>query len=241
MNPVKSLLPLQPPLTICLLCYGDHAPLAERVLSSLWRHTDPHAFRLRVAANAPSAATLEVLDRWLPRFRTELSVISAVNLYKAPMMRRLLHDEPLETGWTLWFDDDSYVFRDDWLFLLQCQSRLHPQVAMWGQRFFIRAGELHRQFIRTASWYRDVELAADDVSGRYRVSFIAGGFWAIRTHWLKDLHWPDPRLVHFGDDYMLGEALRQHGALLGNAYSGVAINHAARRAPADTPRTEALC
>lgn len=240
MNALDPAPPLAAPVTICALCYGHHPDLAERLLTSLWRHTTPESFQLRIAANAPSAATLRVFDRLLPRLSPRHVVVSEENLYKAPMMRRLLYDQPIETPWTLWFDDDSFVYRSDWLFMLECRSRQDPRVDMWGRKLFIRAGEAHRHFISEAPWYRNRDLSPDGRPGCYRLDFIGGGFWAIRTRWLTELNWPDPRLVHFGDDYMLGEALRQQGASIGNAFSGVAIGQAVRRAPANTPRTEAL-
>jgi hypothetical protein len=239
MNNVSAPL-LQPPLTICVLCYGDYAGLAERVLASLLDHAKRDAFRLRLGLNAVGAATDQVLEKLLPQFDVDQVVRSEVNLYKDPMLRRLIHDQPIATGWTIWFDDDSYVFRKDWLEMLCCQSTLKPAVDMWGQKCFVRAGDKHREFIRSAPWFRGLELADDDRPGGCRIHFIVGGFWAIRTAWLCRLNWPDPRLSHFAEDYMLGEAMRQHGALIGNAFSGIAINQAPRRVPAETSRRPGL-
>jgi hypothetical protein len=39
---------------------------------------------------------------------------------------------------------------------------------------------------------------------------------------------------------MLGEAMRQNGASLGEATSGIVINQSSRRAPAQAPRCEVL-
>ena len=228
---------LTKPVTICVLLYGDHPNLAERAIGSIIRHTSSEAFRLRVGANAVSATTLKVIDYWARRKPFELSVSSHTNLYKAAMMRRPFFDAALNDEWTIWFDDDSYVFRQDWLAMLENESRLKPDVGMWGSKQFIRVGDDHCDFIREASWYRGIEPALDDQPKHWRLSFIAGGFWAIRSALLQLLNWPDPRLIHFGDDYMLGEALRQNGVSIGNAFSGVEINRERRRAPADTPRS----
>ena len=43
---------LDPPVTICVLLYGDHFFLCERFLPSLLKHTPPDAFHLRIGLNA---------------------------------------------------------------------------------------------------------------------------------------------------------------------------------------------
>lgn len=227
---------LRPPVTICVLCYGDYPQLAERVLTSLLSNTGRQDFRLRLGLNAVSATTDQLITKLLPRFEVDLVVQSRVNIYKEPMFRRMIHDRPIATDWTLWFDDDSFVFRKDWLAMLGLESALNPEVDMWGKKCFVRGGEKHRRFIRSAAWFRGLDPEPDDRLGGCRINFIVGGFWAIRTAWLYRLNWPDPRITHFGEDQMLGEAMRQHGARIGNAYSGVAIDKAPRRAPAGAPR-----
>jgi hypothetical protein len=197
--------------------------------------------RLRIGLNAVSEATLRVVERLAPRLPIELEVHSPLNLYKAPMMRRLFCDRPITTPWTIWLDDDSFVRRPDWLSMLSNESRLQPGVDMWGKRLFFRGDEHHWKFIHDASWFRGLAPIPDDQADRCRLNFVAGGYWAIRTACLRELDWPDPRLLHFGDDYMLGEAMRQIGAQLGEAVSGVAIDYAPRRAPAETPRCRILC
>lgn len=232
--------PLVPPVTVCVLCYGDFPDLARRVLGSLLRFTPTGAIRLRFGLNAVSERTEAAIADLLPLLNPELLIQSSTNSYKVPMMRRLFHDRPLSTPWTIWFDDDSYVFRSDWLATLCYHSRLQPNVDMWGKRLFLRGDQRHLKFISDAPWFRDRELTVDDHPGRYRFHFLAGGFWAIRTACLHELNWPDTRLLHFGDDYLLGEALRQHGHTLGQSFSGVAIDQENRRAPANSPRCHVL-
>jgi hypothetical protein len=231
---------LSPPVTVCVLCYGDHPNLARRLLKSLRSFIPQGAVRLRLGLNAVSDRTRAVVGEALFGLEPEVLVDSKENLFKLPMMRRLFYDRPLATPWTIWFDDDSYVYRSDWLTTLSWHSQLRPDVDMWGRRLFVRVDEESRSFVRTAPWFRGLELATDTEAGMYRLDFIAGGFWAIRTSCLHRLGWPEARLLHFGDDYMLGEALRQDGRVLGQCFSGVAINRAARRAPTDTPRCHVL-
>jgi GT2 family glycosyltransferase len=230
--------PLLPPVTICVLCYGDHPVLARRILENLRRYTPPHDYKLRLGLNGVCEETREFVRQIAAFLPVELIIESPTNLYKVGMMRRLFCDAPLSTGWVIWFDDDSFPYRGDWLKMLALSSALEPEVDMWGKRLFIHAGDGHVQFIREAPWYRNLEPIQQH--GCYRLDFIAGGYWAIRTSLLRLLDWPDRRLIHFGDDYFLGEALRQSGAVLGQATSGVIINNAPRRAPSDAPRTAVL-
>lgn len=234
------LAPLHAPITVCVLCYGDHPELARRILSSLLARTERYAIRLRIGLNAIGKETEAILQRLLPQFDAPVVIRSETNLYKAAMMRRLFHDQPIVTDWTLWFDDDSFVFRPDWLSMLSCESRLRPRIDMWGLCLEIKAGELHHKFVQDAPWYRGIDLPNGNRDGEYRFRFVAGGFWAIRTKWIYSLDWPDRRLLHFGDDYILGEALRQNGGRIGHAFSGIAINCSRRRAPAGTPSCEVL-
>lgn len=231
---------LESPVTVCILFYGDYPKVATRCLTSLLQNTERSAYRLRLGLNSVSEATESAIAQLLPHFDVEMIVRSPVNLYKCPMMRRLFHDQPIETSWTIWFDDDSYVHRNDWLQMLMFQSRLNPSIDMWGKRCFIRGTDAHRNFIRRAPWYRGLIEEPDDRPGHCRLNFAVGGFWAIRTEWIYRLDWPEPRLLQFGEDYILGEALRQNGAQIGNAFSGVAIDRAPRRIPSNTPRCEAL-
>ena len=54
-------------------------------------------------------------------------------------------------------------------------------------------------------------------------------YWAVKAEVIRQLDWPDSRLVHFEDDYLLGEALHQNGYEIGRCESGVVIDCGARR------------
>jgi GT2 family glycosyltransferase len=67
-------------------------------------------------------------------------------------------------------------------------------------------------------------------TGDGRWFFIPGGCWLMRTAALRELDWPDRRIIKMGNDVFLGEAIRQQGWELENIGSpGVAINTEARR------------
>ncbi len=160
------------------------------------------------------------------------------NIGKPAMMRRLFHESPVETEWTLWFDDDSFPFRADWLQSLMVAIAAEPDAAMLGIPAVTHVSSRMADFIRTAPWYRGKPLQpSDKQDAGARIDFILGGFWAIRTEWIRKLDWPDRRIVHFEDDYLLGEAIRQHGGKLGRFHSGVKVDTEPRRAPPEMPAT----
>jgi len=229
-----SLTPAGSPMTAAILFYGDFPGLAERLLRTLTLSSSAKDLRFRFGLNAVSKATRKVLDGFLPLLEPEMVIDSPVNLYKAGMMRHLFYDRPIGTPWTIWFDDDSYVRRCDWLQMLVLHSERRPTVDMWGQKMSIRLWPELELFLKNSPWYRGREWLQGE-NGNARVMFIAGGYWAIRTSWLQRLNWPDARLLHFGDDYLLGEAIRQSRGELGNCASGVAVNSELRRAPINTP------
>jgi GT2 family glycosyltransferase len=226
---------LDPPVTICVLLYGDHFFLCERFFTRLFRHTPADAFRLRIGLNAVCRQTAEYVHA-IGRRHAETTIYeSPENIYKGPMARRMFHEPPIETTWTLWFDDDSYVTRGDWLLGLGLAVETSPSVAMWGARYRVTAGTEVQAFIRSRPWYRGKPLLAE--GDEAVIDFIAGGYWPIQTAWLRALDWPDSRILHYSDDYLLGEALRQNGGLIGDCTSGVVVNAAVRRSPPDTPPT----
>jgi GT2 family glycosyltransferase len=100
-------------------------------------------------------------------------------------------------------------------------------------------------FVRSAPWYRGLPPPSWRAGGKGEFNFaglgqgdgrwlfILGGCWLIRTSALRQLDWPDPRLVRLGDDVFLGEAIRQQNWTLGNLGTPhVALNTEPRRASA---------
>jgi hypothetical protein len=221
------------PVTVCVLFFGDHAILSRRLLDSLYHHTDPKAFYLRAGLNAVCSETARLVRAVANQFGNVSLYSSRKNIRKCPMMRRLFHDPPLETEWALWFDDDSYVRRSDWLLSFALQREAHPDAGVFGAILQMAPSPRIQRFIQTASWFRGRPFLESD--GERVLEFVAGGFWAVRSELIRQLDWPDRRLVHFEDDYIFGEALRQQGVELGSFQSGVVISAAPRRGPLHGP------
>jgi hypothetical protein len=217
-----------PPVSICLLTYGDFPDLARQSLGSISLNCERSLYRLIVGANSPGPETLRLLETLETQGAIDRLIISPVNLNKSPMMRRMFAG--LQTEFIWWFDDDSSVC--DRLALsqrLELARAADPATVLWGQEAFCDSpldfwhGHNAVEFVRTASWYGGLtppywapggkgEFNHDGQSGgNGRWSFIVGGSWFGRASAIRQLDWPDPRLVKLGEDVLLGEAIRQQG------------------------------
>jgi ADP-heptose:LPS heptosyltransferase len=234
---------LDPPVTVCTLLYGPYIDLHQRVLQSVVQNTDPEMYKLRIGMNELCPETKE----WLEKFKKKNNNVhmdfydSAENIKKYPMMRRMFHDKenPIDTRWVVWLDDDSHIVEDDWLVRLSHSMRENygRGYNMYGKRYFYEISNSHITWIKDAVWYSGksfrVHTSKDKRTGRDKVrpkvDFATGGFWAIEASWLREWNWPDPRINHNGGDIMMGEAIRQTGGDVKNWDYGVNISDAKRR------------
>jgi GT2 family glycosyltransferase len=232
------------PITIGVVCYGNHVELARRFVTSLYRNTDAKLFSLRVGLNAVEPATEHLFREFSENYGNVEIFVEKENIYKNPMMGRMIRERPLETTWTIWCDDDTYFTEPDWLQRLGTRIASEPGIAQWGHRFLMwRHDQQILDWIQKATWYRAVPFKrTEDARAKGDVEFIfaTGGYWAARTDALKFLDWPDRRLIQAGEDFILGEALRQNGYKIGDFHHGVKINDAPRR-NADAPQVREIC
>lgn len=236
MNPQKRPTLSPPPdtrlATACVLLYGDHPDLAARFFDAWERYGN--GLELRVGLNACSPATVDLVELAAARDPGIRVVRSTTNLGKPPMMRRLFRLAPIDTEWVVWFDDDSFPYRADWCASLAVAIEAQPDAVMLGIVAEVDVDERLRRRIELAPWYRGRALLPTDLPGRMgRIEFVLGGFWALRTEWVGRLDWPHGPMTHSEDDYLLGEAIRQHGGQLGHFRSGVKVDTAPRRAPSE--------
>lgn len=221
------------PVTIGVICYGDHYALAQRFLASLYANTDPALFALRGGLNAVENATLELFREYAAKYGNIELFVEPQNIFKNPLMGRMMRERPISSNWTIWCDDDTYFIEPDWLQQLESKIAGEPDVAQWGHRFLMwRHDRQILDWIESASWYRKLAFKrTEDARAKGAVEFLfaTGGYWAARTDALQSLDWPDPRLRQAAEDYMLGEALRQNGFKIGDFHYGVKINDAPRR------------
>src|SRR5262245_3619448 len=237
-----------PKVTICVLTYGDYPDLARRAIESVRRYCARSQYQLIVGGNALGGQTLHYLEDLHVRGHIDELILSPVNLNQCPMMRRMFPLAQSEFIW--WFDDDSYITEPDALDRwLESARRAPERTVMWGPLFLCNhrlafAPDLDDvvAFVRGADWYRGLPPPSwrpggkgefnfqGNGTGDGRWFFIPGGCWLMRTSAIRDLDWPDRRLIKMGNDVLLGEAIRQQGWELENIGSpGVAINTEERR------------
>ncbi len=217
-----------PPVTICVLTYGDYPRLARRCLESIRRCCDRASYRLVVGANAIGAETTTYLRRLQRAGHIDRLLASRVNLNKCPMMRRLFRRIDTEFIW--WFDDDAYITQPGTLTRwLQAARTSPPRTVLWGRGYVCNDTPVFTnlpdvvEFVRTASWYGGLTPPSWKPGGKGEFNFrgqgtgdgrwlfITGGCWLIRSRVIRALDWPDRRLIKLGDDVLLCEALRQQG------------------------------
>jgi hypothetical protein len=220
--------------TACVLTVGGSSELFDHFRQQWERYSSP-AIPLRIGINADDG-TFHAPP--CGEYAPGIVCRDPGNLGKPGMMRRLFHEARIETPWCIWFDDDSYPFRADWMQSLEVAIAAQPHAVMLGITAVTHVCSRMAHFIREAPWYRGVPFApSEKEDAAARIEFVLGGFWAIKTDWIHSLDWPDRRIVHFEDDYLLGEAIRQHGGKLGRFHSGVKVDTAPRRALSSMPAT----
>ena len=231
--PDASDFPSSPRFTIAVICYGTNSHLAQRFLSTLYRRTDARAFVLRIGLNEVEPSTQQVVKQYAAQFGNIQVFCEDANVFKCPLMRRMFHEQELSTEWVIYFDDDSHITRNDWLQRLTLTIDREPGVDQWGRGYALwRRGQPIVDFVTAAPWYRGLSLIREaDQEGHdaAKFLFVTGGFWAIKSHVIRALNWPDPRLIQAHDDFLLGEALRQNHYRIGMFEYGVKINDAPRR------------
>jgi hypothetical protein len=99
--------PPRPPVVkflVLALFYGDHPQLARRCAGTLRALWNSGRVDLRIGLNEVSARSRAILDQLLPGVE---QVVADPQIYKHPMMRRLVQEYRGDATHMMWFDDDS--------------------------------------------------------------------------------------------------------------------------------------
>lgn len=221
-------------ITIAALLYGNYPDLARRCLEPISRLWRAGRAEIRLGCNEVSAAVGSVVgelfdDSFMPGIDPAKDtrppvrvVVCNPQIYKYPMMRRLLRDPnlPVTTEWVMWFDDDSYIRDPDpvqWLDRLEGNLKFDPSPDMLGSQYHIHLQPGQRQWFEDQPWYAGRPIPT-------RVNFMTGGWWMIRSSVLERFDWPPPELRHRGGDVALGVLAHQQRLVLRPCRQGVAIN-----------------
>jgi hypothetical protein len=213
--------------TVCVLCYGDHPDLAGRCLGSVARSADWSLVAdVRVGLNEISRTTrlaVRAFARGCPRPVVAYEEEAGRNVYKYPLMRRMLYDPARPpAGRVMWFDDDSFVKDESGPAWWRETAEAARQPGMLGSVYVLNSPftPAQRSAIARQPWY-----AGRPVDPPHVPSFVTGGWWVADPAFLAAWDWPFPELAHNGGDAILGEVCRQQGVPLRRHNKGVAINY----------------
>lgn len=236
------------PITICVLCYGEHPELARRCLDSIIQKCPPEKYLLRVGLNECCPETVDYV-RSLEQ--VDSLYLCKRNINQCPMMARLLCQ--LETEFVWWFDDDSYIKHPGALdYRLKTVRECSDTVGIWGEVAFhghtseFVEPEAVQLWIQNQSWYSGHPAPCGQLryepefylSGDRRWHFCSGGSWFARSVVINKLGWPPASLIKKSNDVLLGEAIRQAGyELFDLGGKGVHSNGADRRGCGEDAQT----
>ncbi len=224
---------------ILALFYGDHPALAHRCASSLRALWNTGQVDVRIGLNEASPATVEVLDDLLPGVHRETA---DPQIYKFPMMRKLVLGYAGDATHMMWFDDDSClqpgVDVRGWLGAVT--RRAAQTQGSLGSQYTQRLTPVQREWITRQPWYAGRPIPEE-------LLFNTGGWTVVPLDLMRRFDWPGTALHHGGGDIILGALLQQQGlqpeqfrvGLAINADDGMRESQAPRRGVTEAPGTEA--
>lgn len=201
---------------VCALFYGNYPALARRCAATLRALWLTGKVDVRIGLNEVSPASRAAIDALLP----EIDRIDAdPQIYKFPMMRRLVHDYRGDATHLMWFDDDSClhpgVHAAGWL--QSVAERAARTEGTLGSVYQQWLSERQRAWVRAQPWYTGRELPEF-------VTFNTGGWLVVPMALLRRFDWPGPELHHNGGDLVLGALLHQQGLPVEQFRVSLAIN-----------------
>jgi hypothetical protein len=201
---------------VCALFYGDHPQLARRCAATLRLLWLTGKVDVRIGLNEVSPASRAIIDALLP----DADRIEAdPQIYKFPMMRRLVHEYRGDATHLMWFDDDSCLRAGlpaaGWL--QSVGTRAAQTDGTLGSIYQQGLTERQRAWIRAQAWYTGRNVPE-------YVTFNTGGWLVAPLALLRRFDWPGPELHHNGGDMVLGALLHQQGLPVEQFRVGLAIN-----------------
>jgi hypothetical protein len=200
----------------CALFYGDYPQLARRCAASLKRLRLTGAVDLRIGLNEVSPAARAAIDAELPGVD---AIEADPQIYKFPMMRRLVHEYTGDATHLMWFDDDTCLLPDTnaagWIKAVA--ARAAQTGGSLGSVYSQRLSPAQQAWIRDQPWFTGRDFGEE-------VRFNTGGWVVVPLDVLRRWDWPGPELHHNGGDLVLGALLQQQGLPVEQFRAGLAIN-----------------
>ncbi|RYY88494.1 MAG: hypothetical protein EOO24_34090, partial [Comamonadaceae bacterium] len=213
---------------VLALFYGDHPELARRCGASLRALWNTGKVDVRVGFNEVSPRTRAVIDALLPGVHCEAA---DPQIYKYPMMRRLLAGYRGDATHLMWFDDDSCLLpgTDANRWLQAVSQRAASVGGSLGALYKGSYNQLQKDWVRSQTWFTGREVPDE-------MPFTVGGWFTAPLDLLRRCDWPDATLYHAGGDMGLGALLYQQGLVPEHFRAGLAINADAQLRDAASPR-----
>jgi hypothetical protein len=213
-------------------------------MHSLARYLPPGEAKVVVWGNELSQRCAKMISATMGAFEEHWWQAYEGNMPKYQVMRHLWHENPETvptTPWVLWFDDDTHIVAPDWWEKTRAflEAKKAENICYAGFKWYKHHEPGQAEFIEAAEWYKGVpwEQCPTRRKGVRKpgITFANGAYFWLRSDVMRQINWPDPRLVHNGGDTLLGEAIRQQGLPFHELKYGVKGNDARRRGRSDTP------
>lgn len=213
---------------VLALFYGDHPELAQRCGQTLRALSNTGQVDLRIGLNEVSPRARAVLDQLLPGVETEEA---DPQIYKYPMLARLLANYRGDATHMMWFDDDSCLLPgvEPRAWLAAVGERAARTQGTLGSLYTVPVDATTRERIEAQSWYAGRPVPE-------QLLFNTGGWTVAPLDLLRRCGWPEPSLRHAFGDISLGALLHQQGLEPEQFRMGLAINADANLRESRSPR-----
>jgi hypothetical protein len=213
---------------VLALFYGDHPALAQRCGETLRRLGNTGQVDLRVGLNEVAPCSRAILANLLPGVPMEST---EPQIYKYPMMRKLLEGYAGDATHMMWFDDDSCLLPhvDARRWLAAVGTRAAQTEGTLGSLYERAPTEAQSAWIARQPWYRGLAIPQ-------QILFNTGGWITVPLALMRRWGWPGPDLLHNGGDVTLGALLHQQGLAPEQFRVGLAINADAQLRESAAPR-----
>ena len=213
---------------VCALFYGDFPGLAQRCAQSIQALRDTGQVDIRIGLNEVSARSAALIDAALPGVAR---ICAAPQIYKYPMMRRLVHEYEGDATHVMWFDDDSCLVPglDVPRWLAEISRLAHAIRGALGPTCGKYPSEAEKAWVEAQPWYTGRPQPAMTV-------FNTGAWFVLPIALYRRYDWPPPGLRHNGGDVALGALLYQQGLPVGPFRLGLAVNADASLGESTAPR-----
>ena len=201
---------------VLALFYGDYPQLARRCAHSLRALWKTDRVDMLLGLNEVSLRSQAVIAELLPDVPVERA---DPQIYKCPMMRRLLKGYDGNATHMMWFDDDSCLLPGvnarAWLQALS--ERCETLQGSLGSLYEQALSPAQSEWVQQQPWFTGREIPE-------KTLFTTGGWKVVPLSLMRRFDWPGDGLGHNGSDLVLGALLHQQGLVPEQFRVGLAIN-----------------